>query len=135
MIAVQAAIELGDLEKAGELIASIDGLPPGRHPQFLRAQSARFRARLAARRDDSEEAERLFKGAIGLFRELAVPFYLAVTELESSEWLVAQGQAAEAEPLLAEAREIFARLEAEPWLDRLTKLSIGRETDAVTASL
>ena len=32
--------------------------------------------------------------------------------------LLEQGQAAEAEPLLAEAREIFARLEARPWLER-----------------
>jgi tetratricopeptide (TPR) repeat protein len=133
-IAVQAALELGDLDKAEELIASIDALPPGRHPQFLRAQSDRFKARLAVQRDDAEEAERLFKGATGLFRELAVPFYLAVTELESSEWLVAQGRAEEAEPLLAEAREIFERLEAKPWLERITELAPMRhETEAVTA--
>jgi hypothetical protein len=70
-----------------------------------------------------------------LFRELAVTFYLAVTELESSEWLVAQGRGEEAEPLVAEAREIFERLEAKPWLERLMQLSpIGRETEAVTAS-
>ncbi len=79
VVAVEAALELNDLAKAEELIGAVDSLPPGRYPQFLRAQSSRFKARLAR---DPADAERHFKGAAGLFRELAVPFYLAVTELE-----------------------------------------------------
>jgi class 3 adenylate cyclase/tetratricopeptide (TPR) repeat protein len=122
VVAVEAALMLGDLEKAESLIAPVEALPPGRYPQFLRAQTARFRARIAARREDPEEAERLFKGAAGLFRELALPFYLAVTELESSEWLHAQGRSEEAAALLDEAREIFTRLAATPWLERLDAL-------------
>jgi class 3 adenylate cyclase/tetratricopeptide (TPR) repeat protein len=128
-IAVQAALDLGDTDKAASLIADVDSLPPGRYPQLLRAQTARFRAHIAAREGEAEEAERLFKGAIGLFRELAMPFYLAVTELESGEWLVAQGRGDEAEALLAEAREVFERLEAKPWLERVSILR--RETHAV----
>ena len=47
-------------------------------------------------------------------------FWLAVTLLEHGEWLVGgQGRAGDAEPLLAEAHEIFDRLEARPWLERL----------------
>ena len=46
----------------------------------------------------------IFKGATGLFRELPMPFYMAVTELEHGEWLREQGRESEAEPLLAEAR-------------------------------
>jgi ATP/maltotriose-dependent transcriptional regulator MalT len=122
------------VSKAESLIATVDALPAGRYPQLLRAQTARFRAQLAARRDDAPEAERLFKGAAGLFRELAVPFYLAVTELESSEWLVAQGRSDEAEPLLAEACEIFKRLQAKPWLERLGQLSTSvPDSEAATA--
>ena len=49
------------------------------------------------------------------------PFWLAVALLEHGEWLVAQGRAEEAESLLAEAREIFERLEARPWLERLER--------------
>jgi hypothetical protein len=63
-----------------------------------------------------------------------VPFYLARTELEWSEWLVAQGRSEEAEPLLAEAREIFGRLEAKPWLQRLAHLSPVHETEAATTA-
>jgi hypothetical protein len=43
----------------------------------------------------------------------------AQARLEHAEWLVAQGRAEEAEPLLAEARELFERLRAVPWLERL----------------
>ena len=79
--------------------------------------------RLAGPGEDAR-AEDLFKGAVGLFRELATPFYMAVTQVEYAEWLVGHGGAEIAEPLLAEAREIFERLEAGPWLER-TALAAG----------
>ena len=43
--------------------------------------------------------------------------------LEHGEWLAEGGTADEAEPLLAEAREIFERLGAAPWLERLDALA------------
>jgi class 3 adenylate cyclase/tetratricopeptide (TPR) repeat protein len=119
VLAVEAALELDLIEKADELLAIVEHVPPGVRPQFVDAQAARFRAHLAARTGDNEEAERLFKGAGGLFHELAVPFHLAVARLEHAEWLAAQGRIEEAQPLFVEAREIFERLEARPWLDRL----------------
>jgi hypothetical protein len=73
----------------------------------------------------------LFKQAAGRFRELLVPFYLAVVRLEHAEWLTAQGGADEADQLLAEAREIFERLEATPWLERLDAL-VPRGATAAT---
>jgi hypothetical protein len=39
----------------------------------------------------------------------------------------------EAEPLLAESRELFERLEATPWIERAAKASpVGREPLSVT---
>ena len=105
-------------DEVEELIARIDSIPPGRRPPSLRAQSARFRARLAAARGEHEGVEQGFKTAAGIFREHGLTFPLAVTELEHGEWLVAQGRGDEAEQLLAEAREIFERLEATPWIER-----------------
>jgi len=64
-----------------------------------------------------------FKTAIGMFREMSVPFWMAVTLLERGEWLVQQGRADEAEPVLAEVRTTFERLAARPWLERLEKAS------------
>ncbi|CAN5225923.1 hypothetical protein BH20ACT13_BH20ACT13_06030 [soil metagenome] len=128
--AFEAAAELGDTAKAEELVALIDALPPGNLPQFLQAVSMRFRAWLAQVRDESEAAERLFKRASSLYRELAMPFYLAVTTLEYAEWLAAQRRAEEAEPLVAEAREIFTRISAAPWLERAEKVGDGTRVPA-----
>jgi tetratricopeptide (TPR) repeat protein len=129
VVAVEAALALDDVSRAQELLALVDTLPPGGSPQFLQAHSARFHARLAARAGDVEEADRLFRRATGAFRELGFPFYLAVTLLEQGEWLVAQGRRDEAEPPLAEVHEIFERLEAKPWLDRLDAAQTGTPTE------
>jgi class 3 adenylate cyclase/tetratricopeptide (TPR) repeat protein len=109
--AAEAALALEELTRADELLTMVEELPPGIRPPFLEAQVQRFRARMT----DDEEG---FKGAAGGFREYNFPFWLAVAQLEHAEWLVAHGRTADAEPLLAEAREIFARLEAAPWLER-----------------
>jgi tetratricopeptide (TPR) repeat protein len=105
--ALEAALALGDTAKARELLSSIDPLRPGELTPLLKAQQARFRARLAAT-DGETDADAGFASAEGLFRELETPFWLAVTRLEHAEWLVSQGRAEDAEPLLAQARETFA---------------------------
>jgi predicted ATPase/class 3 adenylate cyclase len=129
--ALEAALLLDDEARANELLGVIDAVPPGRRTQFFQAHALRFRARLAARVDESD-ADRLFKGAAGLFRELAMPFYLAVTELEHAEWLAAHGRG-DGEALLTEAREIFEQLEAVPWLERVDALSARGATTPVPA--
>jgi class 3 adenylate cyclase/tetratricopeptide (TPR) repeat protein len=114
--AVEAALELGEHKRAHELLATVEQLPPGLRPPFLEAQAHRFRARM--NRDEAG-----FKAAAGMFREYNFPFWLAVAELEHGELLAAESRPEEAEPLLAEAREIFERLEATPWLERLERAS------------
>jgi tetratricopeptide (TPR) repeat protein len=116
--AADSAFAIGRLDEVEKLLARIDAMAPGRRPPSLRAQAARFRARLAAVRGEDDGVEQGFKTAAGIFREHGLSFHMAVTELEYGEWLFGQGRAAEAEPLLAEAREIFERLEATPWLER-----------------
>jgi class 3 adenylate cyclase/tetratricopeptide (TPR) repeat protein len=134
VVAVEAAFALDDVSRAEELLTLVDTLPPGGSPRFLQAHSARFRARLAARRGVPEEADRLFKRAGSVFRELALPFYLAVTLLEHGEWLLAQDRRQDSEPLLAEARAIFERVGAKPWLERTARTSAAElEPETVTA--
>jgi len=127
-------LTLGNEAKAEELLATVEGIPPGRLPPFLDAQAKRLRARLAERRGADGQVEQLFKSATGVFRELAIPFLTATTMLEHAEWLVSQGRPREAGGLLDEAREIFARLKATPWLERVEQASssAGRESEAVT---
>ena len=75
--------------------------------------------------------EQGFKNATGMFREMAVPFWMAVTLLEHGEWLTEQGRSGDARPLLDEARGVFEGLRAAPWLVRVEKV---RSTVGVEAS-
>jgi class 3 adenylate cyclase/tetratricopeptide (TPR) repeat protein len=107
--AVEAALALGKLELADELLARVEELPRGFRPPYLEAQAHRLRARL-----EGDEAG--FAVAATRFRELGMPFWAAVTQLEHAE-LLGAGEAGER--MLGEARETFERLEAAPWLERV----------------
>jgi hypothetical protein len=124
-MALECAFELGDHAKVRALIDILEGEPPGKRLQSMDALALRFRGRLAALEGDTGSAGRSFKAAAGLYRELEVLFPLAVTLLEHAEWLVGEGTPEEAHPLLSEAREIFERLKAIPWLERLEEVEAG----------
>jgi tetratricopeptide (TPR) repeat protein len=128
VLAVDAALALDDEGRAEELLAIVDALPVGHSPRYLQAHSARFHAKLAARRGNDEEADLLFGTAARQFRELAYPFCLAVTLLEHGEWLAEQGRPEASEPLLSEAGDTFDRLHARPWLERAGRLSTFETT-------
>jgi tetratricopeptide (TPR) repeat protein len=119
MEALEASYGLGDLDAVERLLAEILALRPGELTPYPRAQGARFGARLAAARRENDRVEPGFAAAERQFRELSFPFHLAVTLLEHGEWLSANGRADDAKLLLDEAREIFERLKARPWLERL----------------
>jgi hypothetical protein len=125
--AIEAAIQSDNLDAAEEVLGIGESLRPGEAGPVIRAFVARFRARLSAARGKDEQVEQKFKDASGLFRELGFRFWLAVTLLEYGEWLTGQDRVDEATPLLDEAREIFERLKARPWLDRLAKVLPERE--------
>jgi hypothetical protein len=131
VIALEAALELHDLHRVEQLLATIDGLPPGTRTQSLEAVSLRFHGRLAEVTGDPD-AERFFKRAAGLYRELGIPFYLACTELDHARWLAANGRNGEADELLAEAREIFERLGAQPWLERADQAQAAGDAAVAT---
>jgi predicted ATPase len=109
--ALEAAFALGDQVRVQETIDRIEALRPGERPPILEAHAHRFRAKLTG-----DEAG--YRAAARLFRELGLEPWLAITLLEHGEWLAEQGREAEAGPLVAEAREIFERLEAVPWIER-----------------
>jgi tetratricopeptide (TPR) repeat protein len=129
---LESALALGRFEQVAALLGWIDSIPSGRRPPSLVAQAARYRARLAAARNEQDGVEQGFKTAEAVFREHSLTFYVAATELEHAEWLVGQGRAEDARALLDEAREIFERLEATPWRERCDALAPAR---AETASV
>jgi len=118
---LEAALQLGDGDAAKEVLRVIEGTPIGKRPQFLEANAERFRARMGAESQDDQRINQLFKNAVGLFREIEAPFYMAATLLEHGEWLIEHARAEDARPLLDEALAIFERLKAGPWLERTEK--------------
>jgi class 3 adenylate cyclase/tetratricopeptide (TPR) repeat protein len=125
--AVEAALDLGNPDRADELLEIVRAALPGQVTPWLRAQVARLAARVAGAGGDHEAVESGFEAAEAGFRDLGTPFDLAVALTEHAEWLVARGRQDKAEPLRAGAREIFERLRASPWLERLGPLA-GEES-------
>jgi predicted ATPase/class 3 adenylate cyclase len=106
---IEAALALGNTAKAEELLLIVEGVPAGTRPPYLDAQARRVRARM-----DGDASG--FESAAATFRELGLPFWLAVTLLEF-------GELTGDEAPLDEAREIFENLRATPWLERLDSIA------------
>jgi class 3 adenylate cyclase/tetratricopeptide (TPR) repeat protein len=119
--AAEAALTLGDTKTVEELLAIPAALGAGEATPAWRGHAARIGARLLASRGEIAGVEERFETAAELFRRISVPFWLAVTLTEHGAWLAEQGRGDEALPMLSEAREIFERLKARPWLERLDR--------------
>ncbi|HEX6489053.1 MAG TPA: adenylate/guanylate cyclase domain-containing protein [Candidatus Dormibacteraeota bacterium] len=109
VLACQAAADLQDEDKLLQLLVELDAYPPGRLTPWTKANIARFRGRLCALTGASGAAA-AFRIAENGFREIGTVYWLALTLREHAAWLVTQEKAPEAEPLLAEAAELFQRL-------------------------
>jgi hypothetical protein len=120
--AVEAALDLGDLERAAALLANARALPLIERRKYLAAHESRLLAKLAARRGEpaTEHSER----AAALFEALGMSFWHAVTLLEDAEHRRTEGDTEAADALLAEARTTFERLGAEPWLRRADAVAL-----------
>jgi ATP/maltotriose-dependent transcriptional regulator MalT len=131
LLIAEAALAGGRVDRAAEALAS-EALGQQSTGPIIHAQATSFRAQVSAARGEGGGAEEGFKQAAAAFREYGTPFYLACTELEHAEWLVAAGRADEAAPLVAEARETFERLRATPWLERADALASRFPAPAAT---
>jgi hypothetical protein len=116
---VDSAFALGDIDRVEELLDMLAGLRRGEVWPSLAALGERTRARLATVHGGADGVESRFRAAAQTFRKIGMPYWLAATLTEHGEWLIGHERTAEARPLLAEAREIFERLQARPWLERL----------------
>jgi class 3 adenylate cyclase/tetratricopeptide (TPR) repeat protein len=118
--AIDCAFAAGDMARVEELLATVDGLKPAQLIPLLDAEATRARARLAAYRGELETADELFRRAIGLFRELDTPFFLARAQLEYTELLARSGR--DGGTLRQEPLAVFEALAATPWLERARAL-------------
>jgi class 3 adenylate cyclase/tetratricopeptide (TPR) repeat protein len=130
--AIEAAMAADDLAAAERLVGIVESLKPGELTPFLRANGRRFRASIDIRRGSTAGVDERFRAAALEFRELGIPFWLAMTLLEHAEWLTREGRTTDAAPVLAEAREIFERLGARPWMERAERLAAAPEYAAAS---
>ncbi|HEY3765938.1 MAG TPA: adenylate/guanylate cyclase domain-containing protein [Gaiellales bacterium] len=119
LAAVEAALVLGRRDKVEELLRLIEGQPAGMRTPLMAAHAHRFRGRMTA---DADVAEAEFAAAERLLADLGIPFWLAATQLEHAEALVAHGGDGDIRDLVDASRATFERLRAAPWLERLESL-------------
>jgi tetratricopeptide (TPR) repeat protein len=117
-----AALELGNEKLVEELINFVAELPPALRSPLLRSSAARFEGLLAARRGDMKSADERLATAARELEEIEAPFNVAQILLDHAELLSGERREDEAAPLLAQARAIFERLGARPWLERADAL-------------
>ncbi len=120
--AVQAAVELGRVDSARELVALLADQPAGHVPPYLRAQLARGRALTNIAAGDHETVEADLSSAIDGLRALGYPYWLARTQIDLAAWLVEQHRDGEAAPLLADSTTALEALGAVPALERAQAL-------------
>ena len=108
-IAIDASLALGEVEGAEVLLEHIASIPAVERRALVDAQTSRLEGKIAALR--GEDPGGAFERAAEIFRGIAMPYWLAVTLAEAAE--TAGSDTAD------EARAIFERLGARPWIERL----------------
>jgi hypothetical protein len=129
--ALNAALAIGDIAAADRLLAIVADRPVGHVPPYLRAQLARFRARLAAAHGSHEAVAQDFRAADAMLTELGYPYPLALVRRDHGVWLISRDRGGEARPHLLAAEATFAALGAAPALATTREL-LRSLPDAVT---
>jgi hypothetical protein len=116
-LAARAAHDLADAATARELLALLDGYPPGQLAPMQRAERDLARARLTAA-DGGQDADAAFTAAIAGLRQHSTPYHLSHGLLDYAAHLAARGDTDAAAAAISEAAAIAARLGCQPLLDR-----------------
>jgi hypothetical protein len=116
-IGMHAAIALGDVDRVRTLAERFDALPLA--GSSSRAARRHYAAALAALEGRTDEAVRGFLAAADERRRLQIHFIMAAGVVDAVTLLPDRP---ELRPLVAEARAVFDRIGARPWLDRLDSL-------------
>ena len=119
---MDATLTLARHDQADELLTLLANRPLGHVPPYLRAQLARYRARLAAARGQHQQVDADFTAAERILGELEYPYWLALAQLDHAAWLIDQQRPEIARPRIVEAIATLDRLHAQPALSRARDL-------------
>ncbi len=131
-LAARAAYDLSDTAAAADLIAMLDGYPPGRLAPMQRAERDLARARLTASDGDPADGAALFAAAVTGLRERSTPYHLAHGLLDHAQHLTRTGDAEAAGAAIGEAVGIAQRLRCQPLLDRAESTQPARSRTAAS---
>ena len=112
-----------DHDGAKRIAARVDGLPATIHVRSVDSQLHRLRANAGAAAGDEQAAADGYSVALANARSLDYAFWLAPVLHDYGAWLVSTGRPDEAAPLLTEARELFERMGATTWIQRLDAIA------------
>jgi tetratricopeptide (TPR) repeat protein len=113
--AARPALWAGDLAALERYSADLDAT--GVHGPVVEARRQNVRAGLAALRGNKREALTLYKEALATWRDLKVTWEEALTGLDMATIL--DSSDADVQAAVRSTREIFSRLGAKPYLERL----------------
>jgi DNA-binding CsgD family transcriptional regulator len=136
--AVEAAIAVGDLDRAESLTARFEERAARSQIPWSLAVSARCRGLLLAARGELEAAAAALELALAEHARSPTPFDHARTLLARGQVLRRLKRKRQARAALEEALAIFARLGAEPWVgraeDELARVAVRRAPDELSAT-
>jgi hypothetical protein len=116
-----AALWMRDVERLRATVERIDSLPPtGR---LRDATVVSLRAGVAALEGRHDEAIRGFRDGVRRFRELGAVFH--ASQVAVSFAMAVGPSDPEVRTAVEEAREVFSRVGARPWLDRIDAVLSG----------
>jgi len=121
-IAIEAAIEVGDLEEADRLACLLATRPAGQVPPFLRAQVTRAKALVADARGEDELVEENLVEVEATLRDLGYTYWAARAQLDRAEWLARRQRLDESARLASDAAATFEAVGAAPMLARARTL-------------
>ena len=113
----------GDHAAAVEFADGVEGLSSTLRSRAVESQLHRLRANAAAVGGDTDAAAHAYGIALANARNLGYVYWLGPVLHDYGAWLASTGRADEAAPLLAEARELFERMGARFWLERLDAIA------------
>jgi predicted ATPase/class 3 adenylate cyclase len=118
-LACEAAVAAGVPGEVAEVTAPLEALSEARRTRRLNAALGRALGHVAAAAGDVDAAAEAFTNALAAARNLGHAPTLAPVLVDYGAWLASVDRVAEAEPLLAEARELWEPMRAVRWLERI----------------